>query len=747
MFKRAFSVLQSKKRRPPADEDGDATTSHEAPSSSKSSSAPNRSSRSESNNIGTRSSRGGTGGKSKKSKEQVKRDISSAVARAKVNNKGTTSEIERGGKEGESSANAHHDAVHEGSRKGRRLRGERPKPMSSSSSSSSSSATSSSTSSSSSSSRRRRRRGGGSRRTSLSKGAESTVSNTLATENNLQKRVERREKERDGTTGNHRTEKVNYSGGETSGREGGGVNTTEITAFAVDDGEVNDMRDEHLFEQVVSQQAKLLGMDPVRDKKYFWIAVKSLEAPLPTGWKRAKSKGDAPAYYYNKKTKTSQWEHPLDGYYRSMFERVKAETEEKERRERMEESVDQLEISSDFDSSIDSNDIFTLEKTRRRRAIDGHGSPSERASSAAVRRNSRRRERERGDESESQDESQDERRENEGGNPSDNESESETGSESSGARRRGGDGKKGTNGRAGRESEEDYDDWDSDTSSESETERREESLRSNHSDLSSKRQEKRKQKSKEEASNVLIDSENKPETDKSEIESGNVVMKGEKERMMGGVEIESPGGSGRDKTEEQSQQEIGRKREREDEGQRTGLTAKENEEQCENKNYGKEGQEREGNEDKGRKDKKGKTRTTTTARSPIPTSTSLSPSSSPSGELSRLHSLQSLHESLTLDFEQSRKENKSLRSHLEKAEGNISEMKGKIEGLEGEVESTQMLLDQALVKLKDLRRKQPIERETQAQALDEARKEAIQSLKVSLWLRSLSVCLSLSIYL
>ena len=38
-----------------------------------------------------------------------------------------------------------------------------------------------------------------------------------------------------------------------------------------------------LFQDALNEHAEYLGMDPVRDAKYMYIAKEALEAPLPDG--------------------------------------------------------------------------------------------------------------------------------------------------------------------------------------------------------------------------------------------------------------------------------------------------------------------------------------------------------------------------------------------------------------------------------------------------------------------------------
>ncbi|GMI10527.1 hypothetical protein TrLO_g11170 [Triparma laevis f. longispina] len=80
-----------------------------------------------------------------------------------------------------------------------------------------------------------------------------------------------------------------------------------------------------LFKQGVLEHAVWLGMDPERDKKFLWIAERSLVAPLPQDWQQLKTAEDGHPYYYNEVTQESRWDHPSDNEYRELFKKKKEE--------------------------------------------------------------------------------------------------------------------------------------------------------------------------------------------------------------------------------------------------------------------------------------------------------------------------------------------------------------------------------------------------------------------------------------
>ena len=71
----------------------------------------------------------------------------------------------------------------------------------------------------------------------------------------------------------------------------------------------------------VAQMVKYLGID-TRDKSFYWIAEEALGAILPAGWEEHRTDEDC-VYYYNAVTRESTWEHPLDGYFRFIYRKLR----------------------------------------------------------------------------------------------------------------------------------------------------------------------------------------------------------------------------------------------------------------------------------------------------------------------------------------------------------------------------------------------------------------------------------------
>lgn len=87
--------------------------------------------------------------------------------------------------------------------------------------------------------------------------------------------------------------------------------------------------DEPPTEDEINKFAEYMGMDLQKDKEFLYIAEWALTAPLPAGWTvHLDSKGNE--FYYNTATKVSQYDHPMDGKYRELFLKSKAEKAAKE---------------------------------------------------------------------------------------------------------------------------------------------------------------------------------------------------------------------------------------------------------------------------------------------------------------------------------------------------------------------------------------------------------------------------------
>lgn len=128
--------------------------------------------------------------------------------------------------------------------------------------------------------------------------------------------------------------------------------------------------------------ARMLGMDPVRDSEFVWIADEMARAELPPGWAEVAAKGGGIAWL-DTSTQIVSDEHPTASYYRKLFERHRAESGRAE--SPPQPSLEALEArigaqkhgrtsgegdgdASTSDSSLDSEDSDYEERLARRRA-------------------------------------------------------------------------------------------------------------------------------------------------------------------------------------------------------------------------------------------------------------------------------------------------------------------------------------------------------------------------------------------
>eukprot|EP00741_Cyanophora_paradoxa_P000330 tig00000403_g321.t1 len=77
----------------------------------------------------------------------------------------------------------------------------------------------------------------------------------------------------------------------------------------------------------IANFARYLGMDPVLDAELLWIAEEALVAPLPDGWGEYYDPDGFP-YYWNAETLESQWQHPLDDYYRDLYRKARSKRDQ-----------------------------------------------------------------------------------------------------------------------------------------------------------------------------------------------------------------------------------------------------------------------------------------------------------------------------------------------------------------------------------------------------------------------------------
>lgn len=63
--------------------------------------------------------------------------------------------------------------------------------------------------------------------------------------------------------------------------------------------------------------AQSLGIDPVKDSEFVWIAEEAFQAQLPPGWSEHLD-DDGCMFYYNQTSGDSSWTHPMDDIFRQI---------------------------------------------------------------------------------------------------------------------------------------------------------------------------------------------------------------------------------------------------------------------------------------------------------------------------------------------------------------------------------------------------------------------------------------------
>ncbi|XP_030569641.1 centrosomal protein of 164 kDa [Drosophila novamexicana] len=73
----------------------------------------------------------------------------------------------------------------------------------------------------------------------------------------------------------------------------------------------------------INDYASLIGIEPSKEPHLLYLAKEGLMAALPPEWKICYSEEKSGHYYYNTRTKQSQWDHPLDAVYRELVEQTR----------------------------------------------------------------------------------------------------------------------------------------------------------------------------------------------------------------------------------------------------------------------------------------------------------------------------------------------------------------------------------------------------------------------------------------
>ena len=87
--------------------------------------------------------------------------------------------------------------------------------------------------------------------------------------------------------------------------------------------DTNNSSSNNLNEEMISM-AEYLGIKVISERHLLWIVRDALNAPLPAQWAVLNdSKGKA--FYYNRSTNQSRWDHPLDPHFRKLRDQHRAQ--------------------------------------------------------------------------------------------------------------------------------------------------------------------------------------------------------------------------------------------------------------------------------------------------------------------------------------------------------------------------------------------------------------------------------------
>lgn len=98
---------------------------------------------------------------------------------------------------------------------------------------------------------------------------------------------------------------------------------TSTSTLLQDESALMEAADPALFHAGVEEHARRLGMDPVYERDFLWLARESLVAPLPVDWFHATASESGAPYYYNDRTGESRWDHPCDDQFRQIYRELK----------------------------------------------------------------------------------------------------------------------------------------------------------------------------------------------------------------------------------------------------------------------------------------------------------------------------------------------------------------------------------------------------------------------------------------
>jgi hypothetical protein len=83
------------------------------------------------------------------------------------------------------------------------------------------------------------------------------------------------------------------------------------------------MLDSRVTPASFSSRGREIGLDAAQHPELMWIAEDYFLAQLPDGWIEHPDAASGKLYYFNPTLNRSQWQHPLEGYFRGLVYMVR----------------------------------------------------------------------------------------------------------------------------------------------------------------------------------------------------------------------------------------------------------------------------------------------------------------------------------------------------------------------------------------------------------------------------------------
>ena len=89
----------------------------------------------------------------------------------------------------------------------------------------------------------------------------------------------------------------------------------------------------------IEAYAKYIGLDPILDSNFIWLAKQGLYSELPKGWESSVDPNSNEIYYFKHRSGGRKpivtWEHPKDEYYKELAKQIRRQREAEEYKNRL----------------------------------------------------------------------------------------------------------------------------------------------------------------------------------------------------------------------------------------------------------------------------------------------------------------------------------------------------------------------------------------------------------------------------